>query len=72
MDNASIDMLISGLAVERAKRKASIGPVESPHQHILDSHGIPFFPGQVVFDSVTSSNAEVVHGGTTNASNPGS
>jgi len=59
-------VLAGALAVATAQRRLDIGPVAAPSQVVLDVHGLPFFAGQQVKDSVTGHLGEIIHGGVTN------
>ena len=61
--------LASELAAHRAARRAALGPVELPSQMVMDIHGLNFFIGQQVRDTVTGQVVEVIGGGTVQSSN---
>lgn len=64
--------IAGALALAKAKRRLHIGPVDAPSQVVLDVHGIPFFPGQQLIDTVTGQTVTVIHGGVTNENVTGS
>jgi len=60
------DDVIHEMRVARAERRADLGPVAHPRQHIIDAHGVRVYPGQKMWDSVSGQIVEVHHAGIAN------